>query len=530
MQAIKSVIVVILLCIVFFWVAIMLHLCFHVGVVPVMRDVLVMHVGVLLVMERLVVGMLGIWLILANFVVLGHWCSVLMVRVLGVVLRVAMCLVFDCLVVVSRVVSLTIAMLEVLTLDVCVLGIWVLVQGVVSVTDRLEIVLRVVVRIASLLSVCVMTDQRSVVLVNIDIGVVSDCCDVMSDGGVNHSLSVVDNWCCMNKSLCVVKNWCFVNYRNCVDNRCCVNNSLSMVSNWCVMDGLGVMRDSLHLGVLLCLVGRLGLVVSLNVVRVLVLGLLRVDKLMVRRESASVAIVVVHLQDQVTILNINLARHEQGGVVLKSPVVARVPFFRVKCVEVVSPSQSEIFFILIVVIDLDEVVLGVPWHLSVVEIVIPRFPAGRPEVHHELRGHLQEVHILCALALAHELVVDVPADVVRGPLDRVGEPIAARVEASRVVMILLAVLPDNVHGEGVLSDGGHDLHIDLVPAVGPVLCGIGEERLNSTHLHGVLHLGNEFTVLEPLLRADLTGKVVGLSKAREGNDSDGQLLHLVLIC
>ena len=202
-------------------------------------------------------------------------------------------------------VSLTIAMLEVLTLDVLVLGIWVLVQGVVSVANCLEIVLRVVVRIASLLSVCVMTDQRSVVLVNIDIGVVSGS-DVMGDGGVNYSLSVVDNWCCMDNSLSVVKNWCFVN------NRCCVNNSLSVVSNWCVMDGLGIMRDSLHLGVLLCLVGRLGLVVSLNVVRVLVLGLLRVDKLMVRWESASMAIVVVHLQDQVTVLNINLARHKQG--------------------------------------------------------------------------------------------------------------------------------------------------------------------------------------------------------------------------
>lgn len=118
-------------------------------------------------------------------------------------------------------VSLTIAMLEVLTLGVLVLGIWVLVQGVVSVADRLEIVLRVVVRVACLLSVCVMTDQRSVVLVNIDIGVVSDCCDVMGDGGVNNSLSVVDNWGCVDNSLSVVKNWCFVRV---VEKWCFVNN------------------------------------------------------------------------------------------------------------------------------------------------------------------------------------------------------------------------------------------------------------------------------------------------------------------
>lgn len=55
-----------------------------------MRDVLVMHIGVLLVMECLVVSMLGVWLVLANFAVLGHRCSVLMVYLLIVVLRVAM--------------------------------------------------------------------------------------------------------------------------------------------------------------------------------------------------------------------------------------------------------------------------------------------------------------------------------------------------------------------------------------------------------------------------------------------------------
>ena len=138
--------------------------------------------------------------------------------------------------------------------------------------------------------------------------------------------------------------------------------------------------------------------------------------------------------------------------------------------------------------------------------------------------------ILLTLALANELVVDVPADLVWGPLNGVGEPIGARVETGGVVMVLSTIFPDNVHGEGVLGDGWHDLDVNLVPAVRPVLSSVSEERLDCAHFHWVLHLSDELSVVEPLLGANLTGEVVSLRGTGESDDSGGQLLHLGLIC
>ena len=54
--------------------------------------------------------------------------------------------------------------------------------------------------------------------------------------------------------------------------------------------------------------------------------LLRVLNLMVHGVSPGRTIVVVHLKDEAAILNIHLAGHEEGRVVLESPVVAGVPF------------------------------------------------------------------------------------------------------------------------------------------------------------------------------------------------------------
>jgi len=62
------------------------------------------------------------------------------------------------------------------------------------------------------------------------------------------------------------------------------------------------------------------------------------------------------------------------------------------------------------------------------------------------------VNILGTLALADELIIDVPADIVRGPLNRVVDHLGARMEASGVVVVLGAILPDNVHGERILVD------------------------------------------------------------------------------
>jgi len=246
--------------------------------------------------------------------------------------------------------------------------------------------------------------------------------------------------------------------------------------------------------------------------------------LVVRVEITHVAIVVVHLEDEAAILDVGLAAHEERRVVLEAPVVASVPLLLIEVLEVISPSQLELFSRLVVIVDLDIVVLGVPWHVSVIEVVIPWGPAGSPEVHHELSRHVQEVHVLSALSLSHEVVVDVPADVVRGPLDGVSVPIGVGVEASGVVVVLGAIPPDDIHAVGVLMDGGHELNVDLIPAVGPVLGRVCEKGLHSAHLARVLHFHDELAVVEPLLGANLTGEVIGLGDARDHQSS--QLLHL----
>ena len=165
----------------------------------------------------------------------------------------------------------------------------------------------------------------------------------------------------------------------------------------------------------------------------------------VRVEIAHTAIVIVHLEQKVAILDVGLAAHEERRVVLESPVVARVPLLVIKVIEIVSPAQREIFLRLIVIINFDEVVLCVPRHRNIIKEVTPGGPGGRPEVHHELRGHVEEVHVLGALRLAGQLAVNEPAHVVGSPLDGVGVPVGAGLETRGVVVILVAVPPDNVH-------------------------------------------------------------------------------------
>ena len=313
--------------------------CDDVSVVSLVASVLigvVVNICVLLVVEGLVVLVLSVVLVLADFTVLSNWSSVLVILTGLVVLWVSLGLVFDCLVVVSLVVTLAISVLEVLAFDVFVLGVAVVITvgALVSVANSLELVLRVAVRVSSLLSVFMVTDKRCIIFMDIDISVV-------------RSNSVVDWSLVMDGDLMVGSLL--------VDNLGVVMNSLSVNVSW----------------VLLRLVGCLGSVVGIDVMGILVVRLLRVDNLVVLWVSASVTIVVVHLEDEAAILNIDLAGHEEGGVVLESPVVTGVPFFRIESVEVISPFQVEFLLVLIVIIDLDEVVFSIPWHLSVVEIVVP---------------------------------------------------------------------------------------------------------------------------------------------------------------
>ena len=237
-------------------------------------------------------------------------------------------------------------------------------------------------------------------------------------------------------------------------------------------------------------------------------------------------IVIFHLQNERAILDIGLATHEERRVVIKSPVVARVPLRLIEGVEVISPAKREVLLIHIIIIHFNEIILGIPRHVRVIEVVVPRRPGWGPEVHHKLSGHGKEVHILGALALTYKLVLNEPADLLRSPFNGVSDPVSAGVEASGVVMILSAVSPNNVHGEGILVNGRHELNIDFVPAMGPVLSSVSEEGLNGTHLSRILHFHNEFTVMEPLLRTNFTGEVIGLSDTSDNGSNE--LLHLCL--
>ena len=202
---------------------------------------------------------------------------------------------------------------------------------------------------------------------------------------------------------------------------------------------LGCRLRSLVMGSVL--MRGLSSVVLLDVVRSLVNGLLiLVMNLVMVRVVTGVAIIVVHLQGQATVLDVDLAGHEEGRVVLEAPVVTGVPLLGVEGVEVVFPAQLEVLISLIVIVNFDVVVFGVPGHLSVIEIVVPWGPAWSPEVHHQLSWVVKEVDVLLTLTLADELIVDEPCDGVRGPLNTVGEPVSAGVEASSVGVVLSAIL------------------------------------------------------------------------------------------
>jgi len=133
-----------------------------------------------------------------------------------------------------------------------------------------------------------------------------------------------------------------------------------------LVDNLSVVVDSLGI-----MVGSLGLVVCGDVMGILMDGFLVVDDLVVSREITSVAIVVVHFEDKVAVFDVDLAAHEKRRVVLKAPVITGVPLLGVKCVEIVSPAEFEVLAGCVVVIDLNEIVLSIPRHLSVIEIVVP---------------------------------------------------------------------------------------------------------------------------------------------------------------
>lgn len=211
----------------------MVVLLFNVSVVPwLVLPVLVMHVSVLPIMECLVVFMLGMGLVLSSLAMISHGSSVLVVLMaLFMVLWVALLLVHDSLIVVCLAVTLTVSVLEVPTFNIFML--WVSAVGVlVCVAHSLEIVLRVVCWVPSF-SVFVVADQRSIVFVNINILMVSDCCVVWGD----DSCVVWGDYSCVvwgNDSLVVRSDHSLVMHRPGIVVDCLVmyRRGLNVVMLW----------------------------------------------------------------------------------------------------------------------------------------------------------------------------------------------------------------------------------------------------------------------------------------------------------
>ena len=292
-----------------------------------------------------------------SIVVLSGGGSVDMVFVLGRLVRAGVVSgpsVLNGLVRVSGLRAFVVAVMELMGLGMLVL--WVAVVGLaVSVAGILELVLRVVVGVASLFLV---VDKGSIVSMAVNIlvmhgslvrGLEVRCLVVrgfvassfVACGLVVRVLVVRG----LNVGSLVVRSLnvgCLVMRDNNGVRSLSVMRSLNVGSllgkghnvGSFVMRGLMRSLGSMSRG----LMRSLGGMMSLNVMGVFVEGLLVVDHLVVEREVTGVAIVVIHLKDEVTILDVDLARHEEGGVVLEAPVIAGVPLLGIERVEVVSPA------------------------------------------------------------------------------------------------------------------------------------------------------------------------------------------------
>ena len=92
---------------------------------------------------------------------------------------------------------------------------------------------------------------------------------------------------------------------------------------------------------------------------------------------------LIHLEDEIALLDEDLRAHEGGGVVSEAIVVAWLPSGEIEEIKVVSPVKVEHARLLVVVVDLDVVVHCVPWHIDIVEANLPLRELWCPEVHHE---------------------------------------------------------------------------------------------------------------------------------------------------
>ena len=269
-----------------------------------------------------------------------------------------------------------------------------------------------------------------------------------------------------------------------------------------------VVRFSLHMAVVL-LGANIVMLVTLLALLALGHGVLRgrlgpnwldVSRLEGVHSVSHLWVIGLHLEHQITVLDIGLRGAEGGCVGIEGGIVRFVPSVGIECFEVVPPVEVEGLGLMVVCVGLHIVIHDVPRHILGVETFAPRLERWRPEVHHDGLWLCRQLdRRIVRIDATHLLVVNRVGNEIRRPLDLVNMPVILWVEALLIVMTLplgVSIAIDHVHAEGVLLDRRHDLNVELVPParveVGPI--PVSEERADCALLVWGLHARDEFTI------------------------------------
>ena len=222
---------------------------------------------------------------------------------------------------------------------------------------------------------------------------------------------------------------------------------------------------------------------------------------------------LVHLEDEISTLDVRVLLDEERAVVIEAPVLTHTPNVLVKRVEVVTEPQVEGVRVRVPIVRLDVVVTCVPGHGTVVATLTPVIPHGRPEVHVEEGPLVHVPHRISVCSAADLSTVDRPGDVVGLPDDLIFVPVGRRVEVLVVLTVHRSVPPDDIREEGVLLLRGYELDIDLFPLCDtPGQSGFaipeGEEGGDGAFLARPLQPRPELAIAEGLARPDLPTEVV----------------------
>ena len=223
---------------------------------------------------------------------------------------------------------------------------------------------------------------------------------------------------------------------------------------------------------------------------------------------------LIHLDNEGTVLSVDLTAKESGAWATKTPILTLGPATEIEGVEVILPSKIKSARSLVICLHFDVVVSHIERHASFAEVVTPSCEGRCPEVHHQVLRFVGKCHICLVLWAAHLVTIDEPLDVVWRPLDNVIIPVRSWSEARAVRLVLLLPLPDDIHTHWVLH-GWNKLDIDFIPAfLWPAWpLPVGEERTDGAFLVRTLHTEAITTIGESLRTSDLSTNIVCLSQA-----------------